>query len=119
MTYDQFDEFCSDLRGTSRVIQWGGSRVWKFGTKVFAVGGWAEKDPAFTFKVDEETCDLLGGQPGLRPAPYFANRGMKWIQQYAKPGLSDKQLRSFVSESHRLVSLGLTKKAQRELGLIP
>lgn len=117
VTYDKFDTFCTKLPATSRVIQWGGSRVWKVGSKVFAIGGWAEKDPAFTFKVDEEVYDFLRDQPGLRPAPYFATRGMKWIQQYAKPGLSDKQLREFLSQSHLLASLNLTKKARRELGL--
>ena len=42
---------------------------------------------------------------------------MKWIQHYAEPGLSDDGLRDYIRESHRLVSLGLTKKLQRELGL--
>ena len=117
MTYDKFDTFCTKLPATSRVIQGGGSRVWKVGSKVFAIGGWAEKDPAFTFKVYVEAYDFLRDQPGLRPAPYVATRGMKWIQQYAKPGLSDKQLREFLSQSHLLASLNLTKKARRELGL--
>ena len=42
---------------------------------------------------------------------------MKWIQHYALPGLSDDALRDYIRESHRIVSLGLTKKLQRELGL--
>jgi predicted DNA-binding protein (MmcQ/YjbR family) len=42
---------------------------------------------------------------------------MKWIQNYAEPGLSDDDLKAYLSESHRIVSLGLTKKKQKELGL--
>jgi predicted DNA-binding protein (MmcQ/YjbR family) len=42
---------------------------------------------------------------------------MKWIQHYAKPGLPDDALEDYLRESHRIVSLGLTKKKQRELGL--
>ena len=42
---------------------------------------------------------------------------MKWMQHYAKPGLSDADLKLYLKESYRIVSLGLTKKKQRELGL--
>ena len=119
MTYDKFDKICAALLATTRVVQWGGSRVWKVGSKVFAVGGWDDEEPAFTFKVDEDAYDFLRDRPGLRPAPYFASRGMKWIQHYAKPGLSDRQLREAISQSHHIVSCGLTKKVQRELGLNP
>ena len=42
---------------------------------------------------------------------------MKWIQHYADPGLSDDDLKDYLRESHRIVSLGLTKKAQKKLGL--
>ena len=61
--------------------------------------------------------ELLKEQPGLRPAPYLASRGMKWIQHYAEPGLVDDELRDYIRQSHRIVSLGLPMKKQRELGL--
>jgi predicted DNA-binding protein (MmcQ/YjbR family) len=117
MTYDDYNEFCRALPATSSVLQWGGSHVWKVGGKVFAIGGWAEKAPAFTFKVSDIAYELLKEQPGLRPAPYLASRGMKWIQHYAAPGLADDELREYIRQSHRIVSLGLTKKVRRELGL--
>jgi predicted DNA-binding protein (MmcQ/YjbR family) len=117
MTYDEFDEYCASLPATTMVIQWRGSRVWKVGGKVFAIGGWSDGEPAFTFKVDDEAYGFLCDQRGLRPAPYLASRGMKWIQHHAAPGLSDDQLRDFLAQSHKIVSLGLTKKSQRELGL--
>lgn len=117
VTYDDFNRFCEALPATNYVMQWGGSHVWKVGTKVFAIGGWADEAPAFTFKVDAIAFDVLSTQPGLRPAPYFASRGMKWIQCYAKPGPSDAQLEALLRESYRIVALGLTKKSRRELGL--
>ena len=117
MTYDEFNAFCGGLPATSHVVQWGGSHVWKVGGKVFAIGGWAEDRPAFTFKTSDLAFEMLKGEPGLRPAPYMAARGMKWIQQYGTPGLSDDDLRDYIGESHRIVSLGLSKKKQRELGL--
>lgn len=119
MTYEAFNKLCEGLPATTYVMQWGGAHVWKVGGKVFAIGGWAKDRPAFTFKVDPIAYDILSDQPGLRPAPYFATRGMKWIQHYAQPGPSDAQLRALVVESHRIVALGLTKKRRRELGLGP
>jgi len=117
MTYEEFNAFCAALPATTHVVQWGGAQVWKVGGKVFAIGGWGDGAARFTFKTSELSFNILQEQDGLRPAPYLAARGMKWIQHYATPGLSDAALRDYIRESHRLVSLGLTKKLQRELGL--
>jgi len=118
MTYEEYNSFCASLPATSHVVQWGGSHVWKVGGKVFAIGGWDEGAEArFTFKVSDVAYEMLQEQPGLRPAPYLASRGMKWIQHFEKPGLSDDDLKAYLRESHRIVSLGLSKKKQRELGL--
>ncbi len=118
MTYDEYNAFCGALPATSHVVQWGGSHVWKVGGKVFAIGGWGDQQPAFTFKVSELSYEILREQPGLRPAPYMASRGMKWIQQFAQPGLTDEDLRGYLRQSHRIVASGLSKKKQRELGLL-
>jgi predicted DNA-binding protein (MmcQ/YjbR family) len=117
MTYDEFNAFCRALPATGHVVQWGGAHVWKVGGKVFAIGGWGDGRPAYTFKVSPLSYEILKDQPGLRPAPYLAARGMKWIQNYAKPGLSDGDLKEYLRQSHRIVSLGLPKKKQKELGL--
>ena len=117
MTYDEFNAFCGALTATSHVVQWGGSHVWKVGGKVFAIGGWGDGQPAFTFKASELSYEILKDQPGLRPAPYLASRGMKWIQHYARPGLSDDELKDYLRQSHRLVARGLSRKKQWELGL--
>jgi predicted DNA-binding protein (MmcQ/YjbR family) len=117
MTYDQFNEFCGALPATSMVFQWGGSYVWKVGGKVFAIGGWAEDQPAFTFKTSPLVFEMLREQPGLRGAPYFASRGMKWIQAYGEPGLSDDELQTCLVESHQLAAANLSKKKRTELGL--
>ena len=117
VTYDEFNAFCRALPATTYVVQWGGSHVWKVGGKVFAIGGWDDGDARFTFKVTDISFEMLKDQPGLRPAPYLASRGMTWIQHYAKPGLSDEDLREYLRQSHRIVSLGLSKKKQKELGL--
>jgi predicted DNA-binding protein (MmcQ/YjbR family) len=118
MTHPEFNDFCRSLPAATYVVQWGGSHVWKVGGKVFAIGGWNDGDESrFTFKVSDISYEILKDQPGLRPAPYLAPRGMKWIQHYGQPGLTDHELKHYLRESHRIVSLGLSKKRQRELGL--
>ncbi len=118
MTYEEFNKLCSALPATSYVIQWRRSLVWKVGGKVFAIGGWEKADkPAFTFKTSELNYHFLSDQSGYRPAPYLASRGMKWIQQFDVSGTEDDELMYYLKESHRIVSLGLTKRKQKELGL--
>jgi predicted DNA-binding protein (MmcQ/YjbR family) len=117
MTHEEFNAFCRALPATTHVVQWGGAQVWKVGGKVFAIGGRGEGEPGYTFKVSELSYEILKDQPGLRPAPYLASRGLKWIQHYAQPGLADDALKDYLRQSHRLVARGLPKKTRKELGL--
>lgn len=117
MTYKEFNKLCRGLPATNYVMQWGGSHVWKVGGKVFAIGGWQEEEASFTFKVSDIAYEMLKEQPGLRPAPYLASRGLKWIQHFAKPGLHDKALRDYIRQSHAIVAQGLSKKKRVALGL--
>ena len=118
MNYDQFNKFCDSLPATTYIVQWGGSHVWKVGGKVFAIGGWGEgKQPAFVFKTSDLDFAFLKESDEYKPAPYFANRGMKWIQLFNSVKSNDDDLRYYITESHRLVSLKLTKIKQKELGL--
>lgn len=119
MTDEEFNAFCQTLPATSYVVQWGGAHVWKVGGKVFAIGRWSNGHAAITFKVSDISYELLQQQPGLRPAPYLASRGMKWIQHYAEPGLTDDDLRDYLRQAHLIISRGLSRKRQIELGLDP
>lgn len=118
MTYEEFNKLCESLPATTYVVQWGNSHVWKVGGKVFAIGGWENADkPAFTFKASEQNFYYLSEHPGYRPAPYLASRGMTWIQYYEASPTEDEDLKYYIKESYRIVSLSLTKKKQKELGL--
>jgi predicted DNA-binding protein (MmcQ/YjbR family) len=120
MTREEFNHFCSSLPATHHVVQWGGSDVWKVGDKVFAICGWSDGEdlPGITFKTSEGDYEMLREMPGLRPAPYLASRGMKWIQRHRSPGLSEDGMRFYISESHRIVASGLSRKKRAELGLL-
>jgi predicted DNA-binding protein (MmcQ/YjbR family) len=117
MTYDEFNRFCAGLPATTHVVQWGGAHVWKVGGKVFAIGGWEDGEPRFTFKVNATSYEILKEMPGLRPAPYLASRGLKWIQHFARPGLSDAGLKDYIASSHLIVAGGLAKRSRIALGL--
>lgn len=120
MTYDQYNHFCGSLPATTHVVQWGGSDVWKVGGKVFAIGGWEKSgQPAYTFKVSELNYNILKDEPGYRPAPYLASRGMKWIQRFEEHNDNDDALAYYLEQSYHIVSMGLTKKKQKALGLKP
>ena len=118
MTRAEFNAFCGAMTATSHVVQWGNADVWKVGPKVFALCGWNKGADAFTFKVSDIAFEVLGDAPGIRPAPYLASRGMKWLQVYGDPGLSDAELRDHIVLSYQIVAAGISKKKRAELGIV-
>ncbi len=118
MTRDDFNQFCSHLPATYHLVQWRGSDVWKVGDKVFAIDDrHDDRFPGITFKTSTTDYEILQEMAGLRPAPYLASRGMKWIQHYEPPGLSDTDLRHAIAESHRIVASSFSQQKRSELGL--
>lgn len=119
MTEDEYNAFCGALPATTHVVQWDDAHVWKVGGKVFAIARWRDGEAFVTFKAGEVSYEVLKEQPGLRPAPYLASRGLKWIQHYTAPGLSDEELRAYLRRAHGLVAGGLSRRRRLELGLEP
>ncbi|MGB3725264.1 MAG: MmcQ/YjbR family DNA-binding protein [Glaciecola sp.] len=118
MDLQTLKQYCNSKTAVSHVVQWGGSDVYKVGGKVFAVA-LLNKQGEFgvSFKTSELNYHFLANKNHYRPAPYLASRGMKWIQQHNAPSELDEELLYYIDESYRLVSLGLTKKLQKALGL--
>ncbi len=117
MTREEFNTFCGAMKATSHVVQWGNADVWKVGGKVFALCGWNDGDDAFTFKVGDVAFEVLPEQPGIRPAPYMASRGMKWVQVYEEGAMSEASLQEHIVASYEMAVGKLTKKKREELGL--
>lgn len=117
MTRDEFNRYCGAKKHSTHVVQWGNADVWKIGGKVYALCGWNDGEPAFTFKAGEMVYEVLRDQPGYRPAPYLASRGMKWLQIHEPDRVADADIRQHIDASFDLVAAGLTKKARRALGL--
>lgn len=117
MTRDDLIQFCAKQPQATHVVQWGNADVYKVGGKVFAIIGMGETGNTITFKASEIAFEVLSDSPGLRPAPYMASRGLKWIQHYDEPGLSDDSLKDHIRASYDMVVAGLTRKKRTELNL--
>lgn len=117
MNRDQINTFCATLAHSTHVVQWGNSDVWKVGGKVFAICGWTKGETAVIFKATPIAYEVLQDMKGVHPAPYFATRGMKWLQDTRDPGLSDRELQNHIIYSYEMAVAALTKKKRAELGL--
>lgn len=96
--------------------------MWKVGGpkgKDFAIASrWDGPALEISFKVSQMSFDLLKDNPGIRPAPYLASRGLLWLQRRTSETLDDAALKDYLRESHRLAALNLPKRVQKELGFI-
>lgn len=117
LTRAELNSYCASLPRSTHVVQWGNSDVWKVGGKLYALIAWKDGADAVTFKVSDLAWEILLDMPGIRPAPYLASRGMKWVQVYNNQGLSDAELRAHIDASYELIKGKLTKKLRAELGL--
>lgn len=118
MRHAEIVKFCLSLPGTTLVVQWGDSRVYKVGGKVFAVlSPTPEKPHHIAFKVTEASFHILTEDPHIIQAPYFAKG--KWVSLQKLDALTATEMKAYLTRSHALVAAGLPKKAQAELGLKP
>lgn len=118
MTPAAFEACCLALPATHKVVQWGGSSVYKIGPRVFAIAGLSRGEtPSYVFKVSEIAYELLIEHGLARPAPYL--RGAKWVQLADQDALPDRDLAAYLAQAHALVAARLTRAVRRELGLAP
>lgn len=112
----EFEGFAGSLAGVTFVDQWD-SRVAKVGGKVFTLltTGMHDDIPRIVFKVAEESFEILTGIDGIAQAPYFAKR--QWVSVSKTADLPDRDLRTYVERSYRIIAKGLTKKLRGELGI--
>lgn len=118
MTRDEFDIFCSSLKATTNVVQWGNATVWKIGGKIFAIcSHWGKGDhQKIGFKCSDFSYMVLIEQENIVPGPYLARA--KWVQLENDKAMSDDEIKSYITEAHTIISAKLTKAKQRELGLL-
>ena len=114
----EIEKFLLKLPGATLSIQWGNDRVFKVGGKMFAViGVLADKSPGgLSFKAGDDGFHILIELPGIKPAPYLSRAQWVWLDRPSR--LKPVELKAYLTRAHSLVAAGLTKKAQRALGLI-
>ncbi len=112
MTRRGFETFVSTLPAVTLHEQWESS-VAKVGGKVFALCG--EGGGTLAFKVSEVAFEGLTTLEGIRQARYFAKG--QWVNVERGADISDKDLKAYVREAHRIIAGKLTRKLRSELGL--
>jgi predicted DNA-binding protein (MmcQ/YjbR family) len=116
MRHADVEKFCLALPAATLVVQWGDSRVYKVGGKVFAILCPAfDKPHHITFRVAEDSFLILTEDPAIVRAPYFANN--RWVSLERLDALSTKELKAYLARAHALIAAGLPRKKQVELGL--
>jgi predicted DNA-binding protein (MmcQ/YjbR family) len=118
VTPKAFEAACLALPAASLSVQWGESRVFKVGGKMFAVIGLNTREggpPAYSFKASDMAFELLIEHGLGRPAPYLQRA--KWVRLAGPDALSDADLKAYLAQAHALVAARLTRARKRELGL--
>ena len=111
MTREEIEAIALALPATSKVVQWGGSDVYKVGGKVFAICGLAG---GLSFKVTEIGYMVLTDDGPGRQAPYLAKG--QWVI-VDLDDLEAEDAAGWIATSHSLIAAKLTRKARQELGL--
>lgn len=106
-------KLCLSLPGAGETIQWGGTRVFKVGGKMFAVISAARDADAMSFKASDESFRLLAELPGLSPAPYLARA--RWVKIAPLAALPPADLAAYLRRAHELVVAALPKKTREAL----
>lgn len=102
--------------GVAEDLKWGKHLCLTVCNKIFLVLGLDEHPVPASFKVEEEDFDNLIAIEGLSQAPYFAKR--QWIRVDDISRIPEADWGKHIDISYRLVASKLTKKLQREIGLI-
>ena len=116
MTRDEFDNYCSSLKSTTNVVQWGNSSVWKVGGKVFAIHSGNNKDDhKMSTKCSELNYQILLDLPGIHTAPYLKKGN--WVQITTKEAMNNEDSMDYIKSSYEIIAGKLTKKLKAELGI--
>ncbi|NEX94496.1 MmcQ/YjbR family DNA-binding protein [Caulobacter sp. 17J65-9] len=117
MTFDEFDAAAKALPGVTFDIKWGKDRVYSVGDKMFAVAGQlGEEAPRWCMKVSDASFEQLCEEGVAEPAPYMARN--KWVLFASADAIPADQLKGYLVNAHALIAAKLSKKAQRELGML-
>ena len=84
------------------------------------LSGWTYRplyDAGWIMSLIEQDVDHDGDSDVILTDRKGASRGLKWVQHFGPPGLSDDSLQDHIRASYDMVVAGLTRKKRAELGL--
>jgi predicted DNA-binding protein (MmcQ/YjbR family) len=115
MSIEFLRKLCTPLPGNSEDVKWDNDLCFCVAGKMYCV---TSLDGPFktSFKCDDEYFVTLTERDNIIPAPYMARN--KWVMAEKASALSKKEWEYFVRKSHTLIASKLTKKTQKEIGLI-
>jgi predicted DNA-binding protein (MmcQ/YjbR family) len=111
VTREEIEAFAMGLPSVTKVVQWGGSDVFKVGGKMFAM---CHPSGGLSFKVSEIGFVVLTEDGPGRQAPYCAKGHWVNVDLDGAPG---EDLQDWLRTAHSLIAAKLTQKARTELGL--
>ena len=115
--FERQRRLAAGLPAATESVKWGADLVFSVGGKMFCVFLLEDGRAATcSFKVESDRFLELTGVPGVVPAPYLARA--RWVQVQPGHALTADDLDALVRRSHALVAGSLTKKLQRELGVL-
>jgi predicted DNA-binding protein (MmcQ/YjbR family) len=104
VTPAQLEACALSFPGATKVVQWGGSDVYKVGGKIFAIVGLGGR---LMFKATDLAYEVMTESGMARPAPYLARA--KWV--------SLDEPADWLKTAHALIAAKLTRAKRKELGL--
>ena len=118
MDIERLRAVCLGFRGAGESVQWGESRVYKVGGKMFAVASLSGgKFVRLSFKASPDSFHILTQTPGIVPAPYLARA--LWVAVEDLSLLPEDQLTAYLERSYRQVIAKLPKRFRAALAGAP
>lgn len=115
MNLEQIRALATSFPAVTEGIKWEDHLCFMVGEKMFLITGF-EPDATVSMKASDEDFEELILRPGIIPAPYMARN--KWVQVQERGALSPKEWEHYIRKSYELIGSKLTKKLQKELGLL-
>lgn len=106
---------CRGFPHVTEDVKWGNDLVFSIGSKMFAAFD-SREGVQFGFKTTPEEFEFLVSRPGIIPAPYAAR--FHWVRVESAEAMPLANAKKYLEASYRLVGSTLSKKMQRELGLL-
>lgn len=116
ITLDELIQLGELLPGTTFDIKWDHHLCFNVGGKMYVITSPDQSPINASLKVKDEHFDELLGREGVISAPYLGKN--KWIQVDDIQRFTLAEWKELLSDAHQCIASKLTKKLQKELGLL-